>query len=341
MKDIVIKGSYAYCFISPVLRKKKYNAVLQITMGSKKIYINEENVVYCNIVKKESDIKLIGTMISSLMWGHIAGDTGRVYANIDAPRKYTYYIEMEFADGKSSYVKVGETIKHIIEENFDLKEYALGIGNTKCNFNKYAISEEEKRLRKNATAINKKLLAIIFILLITLISLKICINIYDRGYVFSNTAENIENQEVTKSEKLEEESKVWGYYEDTKEAMGLLTDELVNSEDSELESMEKIAGEIETKADSMREYVTELERNDHNEKYYSACQEYITMCRIAAENIKEYTQDNDTEHLEIAVESLKNGEKSAENISEYRKDCLKGIGCSDEEIERIVGEKEN
>ena len=143
-----------------------------------------------------------------------------------------------------------------------------------------------------------------------------------------------------RAEKLEEESIVWGYYEDTKEAMGFLTDELVNSEDSELEGVEKIAVEIETKADSMREYVSELERNDHNEKYYNACQEYITMCRIAAENIKEYTQDKDTKHLEIAIESLKNGEKSAENISEYRKDCLEGIGCSDKEIERIVGEKE-
>ena len=317
-------------------------------MGSKKIYINEENVIYCNIVKKESDIKLIGTMISSLMWGHIAGDTGRVYANIDAPRKYTYYIEIEFADGKSSYVKAGETIKNIIEENFDLKEYALGIGKTKCNFNKYEISEEEKRLRKEATAINKKI-CIIFAILI---GLTIWIGvIYTVGVKTGlikvdnsadvNVSDSVKTEEEIKAEKLEEESIVWRYYEDTREAMRVLTDELVNSEDSELESAEKIAVEIETKAEDMWEYISELERNENNEKYYSACQEYITMCRIAAENIKEYTQDSDTEHLEIAIESLKNGEESAESISEYRKDCLEGIGCSDEEIERIVGEKEN
>lgn len=347
--NMVIKGDYYLanvCAEFENFSEKKLKVYIKY-FKHYKAYLNKETVAYCNIVEKEKTTKLIPAMIRSLMWSHIAGNEGTVYAHITAPKKYRYYIEIELKDGKHFYIKVDEKHKEYISKCVDLQTYALGIGVTKYNFDNHEMSIEERNLNKSNFKSKKKFLIPFAIL----IGLTIWIGvIYTVGVKTGlikvdnsadvNVSNSVKTEEEIKAEELEEESKVWGYYEDTKEAMGFLTDELVNSGDSEPESVEKIAGEIETKAEDMWGYISGLERNENNEKYYSACQEYITMSRIAAENIKEYTQDNDTKHLEIAVESVKNGEESAENILEYRKDCLKGIGCSDEEIESIVGEKE-
>ncbi len=347
MTNGVIKGDYVmaavFCKYENFSEK---NVKIFIGYGnSYEVCLNNETVKYCNLVRKESDIKIIPAMISSIIWGHIAGNAGRVYANIDAPKKYRYYIEIELKDGKHFYIKVDERHKECIEKCVDMKKYALGYGVTKYNFDNHEMSIEERNLHKSNFQSNKKILIpfafliglTIWIGVIYTVGVKTDLIKVDNGDV--NESDSVMREEI-KVEGLEEESKVWGYYKDTKEAMNILTDELVNSEDSELENVRLIAEEIENKADNIWEYINGLERKEYNEKYYSVCQEYIVMCRIAAENIKEYTQDNDKEHLETAIECIKAGEESVESVEEYRRDFLRGIGCSDEEIERLVGEKE-
>lgn len=174
MTNGVIKGDYVmaevFCKYENFSEKN-----VKIFIGYGKNYevcLNNQTVAYCNLVKEESDIKIIPTMISSLMWGHIAGDTGRVYANIDAPRKYRYYIEIELKDGKHFYIKVDERHKECISKCVDMKKYALGYGVTKYDFDSHKMSEEERQLHRANFERYKGLK--IFVL----ITLVICILVY-------------------------------------------------------------------------------------------------------------------------------------------------------------------
>lgn len=177
MINYIIKGDYANHQISIEnagnIGKEKLCVLIA---RKKKLYLTNENVVYCNIVDVEAKNKFIASMINAETWRHISGDIGTLYGLVTAPKKYTYYIEFELADGKHLLTKVSELTKQFIKGKFTVSTFALGRAITKYDFYSHIMTEEERAVNGQNNKGCLKYLAIYLIVCVCVLSfILICI----------------------------------------------------------------------------------------------------------------------------------------------------------------------
>ncbi len=285
-------------------------------------YIQRAEVAYCSVVSVEEDINLIGAMIGGALWGHMAGNAGKVAGVLTAPKNYTYVIEFEFTNGKHSLVRVNEKIKKVIADKFPLKRhtgiYDSGYGMTVYDFSGHIESEfdTEQRSRHKSDIFRLLRAWCAALAVFTVIALIFCCLKGD-------------NLKAEKNADLRaEEALAWEYHEYLKNSADELVYLLSDTSGDKAELSER-AAEISDYRKVIYDFTNSRE-NDESNEYYAQLKESNGCYEGVITNAVSYLNGKyagDTEYLEYMENYFEAAEDMESSVGEQRSVYLKQISA--------------